>query len=151
MKILLANERRSRTAFSCPKRGLLPAAEVAISGKTGIVSRTYRSKNQRACAHSTRRVIRQHYHEPVKGEEERKKKDGSRHDGRRQNRTTEPLQPSESSCPNLSCCAKGKTGDDTIRVHEIPHGDDIGAVSGSTPGANDEERCSLGSARRWRW
>jgi len=53
--------RRSRTAFSCPKRGILLAAEVAISGKTGIISHTCRSKNQRACAHSTRRVIRQHY------------------------------------------------------------------------------------------
>jgi hypothetical protein len=35
--ILLANERKSRKAFSCPKRGLLHAVPVPLSGKTGVV------------------------------------------------------------------------------------------------------------------
>src|SRR5579864_1596979 len=35
-----------------------------------------------------------------------------------QNKTREPMQPSDPFCPNLACCARGQMGAGNIRIHD---------------------------------
>jgi transposase-like protein/IS1 family transposase len=43
--------------------------------------------------------------------------DGPWHDVLMQNSTTEPMDASKQFCPNSACCARGKIGEGTIRIH----------------------------------